>query len=146
MTYKKIINGLTVFVLFLIFIMPFEIGGLLMESLHFIWELLVELADILFESAEVTLDYIIENLFETDLHDTQVIVFYILLAVICYGVYRFCCIVPGFFLRLQSYLAASWKYNKIRAYLYWRGLALIERIKLLAICAAYIIGFVFLNF
>lgn len=146
MTYKKIVNRLTVFGIFLIFIMPHEIAGLLIELFHFMWELLVELLDILFEGAEITLDHIIELLFDTGLHDTQIIVFYILFAIIGYGLYRFCRMVPGFFLRVQSYLVAFWEYNKIRTYLYWRGLTLIERIKLLAICAAGIIGFIFLNF
>ncbi len=146
MTYKKIVNGLTVLGLFLIFIMPYEVGGLLWELFHFILEMLLELAHLLFESAEATLDNIIELLFETGLHDTQVIVFYILFAVIGYGIYRFCRLVPGAFLRMQSYLIAFWEYNKIRAYLYWRGLTLNGRIKLLAFCAVYIIGFIFLNF
>lgn len=146
MTYKKIVNGLTVLGLVFIFIMPNEAVSLLIELFHFILELLLELAHLMFEWAEVTLDHIIELLFDTDLHDTQIIVFYILLSIICYGIYRLCRVVPGMFLRMQSYLIALWEFNKIRAYLYWRGLPLIEQLKLVAIFAIGIIGFIFLNF
>ncbi|MDO9214527.1 MAG: hypothetical protein Q7U23_11925 [Methylococcales bacterium] len=55
-----------------------------LEVFHF----LLDLLHTLFEWSEATLDFIIEVIFDTSLKATQVIVFYILIAAIFYGLYR----------------------------------------------------------
>ncbi len=70
---------------FLVFF-PDVVLSSIMECLH----LTVELAHLLFEVVELSLDHIIEHLFETDLHETQVIVFYIMMvlcAIVAYGLW-----------------------------------------------------------
>lgn len=42
----------------------------------------------LFEFIEVTLDDIVEHLFHTDRHTTQIIVFYLIWAIVLYSAYR----------------------------------------------------------
>lgn len=42
----------------------------------------------LFELIEVTLDDIVEHLFHTDRHTTQIIVFYLIWAIVLYSAYR----------------------------------------------------------
>ncbi len=56
-----------------------------------IFAFILEAAHLLFEVVEMTLDKVIEHAFETELHETQLIVFYILLGiggVLLYWVYK----------------------------------------------------------
>ena len=53
-----------------------------------VFHLLLELCHVLFEWSEEALDFIIEAMFDTSSHSTQIIVFYILMSVILYGLYR----------------------------------------------------------
>lgn len=57
------------------------VSALLMPDLLF--ELLTELIHGLFELLEFTLDLLVEHVFHTDRHTTQVIVFYLLIAAAC---------------------------------------------------------------
>jgi hypothetical protein len=110
--------------------MPGEIFGLMIELLHILWELFVELLDLLFEWVESTLDHVIEHLFETDLHDTQIIVFYIIMSIclfICYRLYRF---LPKLFKRWLAALQAALAWHKTQLKLYWQGQKLTDKIKI----------------
>ena len=53
-----------------------------------VFELLLELIHISFEVLEHSLDKLIEHLFHTDLHDTQIIVFYLMWVMAGYPLYR----------------------------------------------------------
>lgn len=55
-----------------------------LETFHFFLGIL----HMLFEWSEASLDFLIEVIFDTSLHSTQVIVFYILMAVILYCLYQ----------------------------------------------------------
>lgn len=77
---------LPILVFGILIIFPDVILSSILECLH----LAVELAHLLFEVVELSLDHIIEHLFETDLHETQVIVFYIMMilcAIVAYGLW-----------------------------------------------------------
>lgn len=86
--YGKVIKGLVGIGIVVVIWMPDVLFELLFEFLHTVWELLWELLDLLFEGMETALDFLIEQLLETDLHTTQVIVFYILIAIILFLIYR----------------------------------------------------------
>jgi hypothetical protein len=60
----------------------------LYEWLAELMHLLVELSHQLFEVIEEGFDIAVEFIFETDVHTTQIIVFYILMAIFFYGVYK----------------------------------------------------------
>lgn len=146
LTFQRIIKGLAIIGIVIFYVMPGEVIGLLTELFHAVWELFVEFLHILFEWIEVALDHVVEHLFETDLHNTQIIVFYILVSVAFYGLYRLLRKVPGVLQRLKSNLIAAWEFNKIRTLLYWRGLSSTDKAKLIAIAIGAVAGFIFLNF
>jgi len=53
-----------------------------------VFHLLLTILHTLFEWTEATLDFIIEVIFDTTVHNTQIVVFYILIAAMIYGLYR----------------------------------------------------------
>lgn len=64
-----------------------------LETFHFFLGIL----HMLFEWSEASLDFLIEVIFDTSLHSTQVIVFYILMAVILYCLYQIWKKLPNFY-------------------------------------------------
>jgi hypothetical protein len=82
----------------ILFAAPLEVFHLFLESLH-----------VLFEWTETSLDFVIELMFDTSLHTTQVVVFYIIIATIFYGLYRLWKAFPDFYSKkkqqLQAFLA-----------------------------------------
>lgn len=93
-------------------------------------ELLLEFAHVVFEFIESTLDGIIEFIFETGLHQTQIIVFYILLLFISFLLYRLFRIVPFFFHGMKE----DWFWLKNHATLFWQNLSNFQRVKFFALC------------
>lgn len=64
-----------------------------LETFHFFLSIL----HMLFEWSEASLDFLIEVIFDTSLRSTQIIVFYILMAGILYGLYRIWKKLPSFY-------------------------------------------------
>lgn len=121
---------------------PDVIFGLLIDFGH----LLVESGHTLFEVIEISLDHLVEHLFETDLHQTQVIVFYIIVFVALSGCYWLWHAVPRLFRYLKESLLAAWEREKIAISLEWQELPLINKIKLIAICATAITCYILFGF
>lgn len=134
LTPRKIINGLILTGIFILIVMPDVVFEWLTELFHFLFELLFELADLLFEATESVLDTVVEHLFHTGLHNTQVIVYYILAAAIVYGFYRLSRLAPGIYFRVKKNLLVAWIVNKTRVAVYWQNLPLTNKIKWLGIC------------
>jgi hypothetical protein len=145
-TYRNIIYSLALIGIIIILAMPDVVLGLLLELTHLIFELLFELADVTFEWVETFLDHIVEHLFETELHQTQTIVFYVLMAVIAYPIYYLCRVLTRLFFRLKESLLEEWSINKARTTLYWQNLSLNGRIKLIVAAAGalYLASFIFM--
>jgi len=145
-THRNIIYGLALIGIVIIIAMPDVVMGLLFELAHFIFELLFELADVSFEGVETLLDKIVEHLFHTELHETQTIVFYVLMGIIAYPIYYLLRMLTRLFFRLKESLLAAWTLNKARATLYWQDLSLNDKIKLIAITAGaiYLASFIFM--
>jgi hypothetical protein len=122
---------------------PATIFGLLIEVLHFLLELGLELTHLAFEFIESNLDHLIEHLFETDLHQTQVIVFYIILPVFIYGLYRLWRVVPSFCLRCKKKQLTYWSRMQASLLYYWQEQTLFNKIKLVVIGVAVITAYVF---
>jgi len=133
LTPRKIINALILTGIFIIIIMPDMVWEWVVELMHLLFELVYELADLLFEAAESVLDNVIEHLFHTELHATQVIVYYILLAAIFYGLFRMSRRIPGICRRAKDSLLITWTVYKTRLALYWRSMTLINKVKWLAV-------------
>ena len=133
-TYRKILYGLALFCIVTMITMPDVVIGLLLELVHFFFELLF----ISFEWIESTLDKLVEHMFHTDLHETQIIVFYLLAGMAVYIAYRLWRVLPPLFFRLYNNVLTAWAEQKIRASIYWQELSLINKIKLVAIFAGII--------
>jgi len=144
--YRRLVKGLAAIGIFIIIVMPGEVIGLLFELLHILWELFVELLDILFEGTESALDHIIEFLFETDLHDTQIIVFYILMSIVLFVFYRLCRLIPRLYKRMKENLLAACLWHKTRTRLYWQNLTIINKIKFVAMAIGIVYALVFFSF
>ena len=142
-TYRKILlYGLALIGIVIIMTMPDVVMGLLFELVHLFFELLF----IAFEWLESTLDKLIEHLFHTELHQTQIIVFYLIVGIALLPLYYLWRILLRLFFRLKETLLEEWALNKIRAILYWQDLTLIDKIKLMVITAGaiYLASFIFM--
>lgn len=91
-------------------LMPDVMLGLIFELLH----LLLEGLHIVFECIEMMLDALVEHLFHTDLHQTQVIVFYILCAFASFLIYRLKLALPRYYHRLIHKCFSVWSDSKLR--------------------------------
>ncbi|MDD1631417.1 MAG: hypothetical protein LUQ56_10695 [Methylococcaceae bacterium] len=142
-TYRKIfLYGLALIGIVIMITMPDVVIGLLFESVHFFFELLF----ILFEWIESTLDKLVEHLFHTELHQTQIIVFYLLVVITVFPLYYLSRMLLRLFFRLKETLLSAWTLYKTRAALYWQDLSLIDKIKLIVITvgAIYLASFIFM--
>ena len=127
--YRKILYGLALIGIIIIIIMPDVVIGLLFELVHFSFELLF----ILFEWVESTLDKLVEHLFHTELHQTQIIVFYLMVSIAVFPLYYLWRMLLRLFFRLKETLLAAWTLYKTHTTLYWQDLSLIDKIKLVAV-------------
>jgi hypothetical protein len=122
--------------------MPDVIIGLLFELAHLFFELVF----ISFEWLESLLDHIVEHLLHTELHETQTIVFYILLTIAALPLYYLWVTLRRFFTHLKEILPLIWTQYKTYAIIYWQDLSLIDKIKVLAITVIviYLASFMFM--
>jgi hypothetical protein len=110
--HQKIISA---FVLFNLVVFMYE------ELFHFI----VGIFHGLFESTEHLLDISIEYLFETHTHETQVIVFYILVACILYSLYWIYRFIP----RCYAGLKKGFAEQKQQTIAQWQALPLLQKLE-----------------
>lgn len=141
---QKMLSGLALMGIISVVMMPDVVMGLLFELAHFFFELLY----ISFEGIESSLDTIIEHLFHTELHQTQVIVFYLILIIAALPFYYLWRLLRRLFFKLKKFLHAAyaeWLLYKARATDYWLDLSIIGKSKLIAILGAalYLASFLF---
>jgi len=142
-TNRKILQyGLALISLVIIMTMPDVIMGLLFEVVHFFFELLF----IIFEWVESTLDKLIEHLFHTELHETQIIVFYLIVGIVLLPLYYLWRMLKHLFYWLKETLPLKWMLYKTQAIFYWQDLVLFDKIKWIAITvvAIYLASFLFM--
>lgn len=135
------INGSILVGVLSLIVFPDVLFGLFFQLLH----LLMEFTHILFEFVESTLDHLVEHLFHTDLHQTQVIVFYILLTAALAGLYGLWRTVPRVCLRTKNRLLDFWIWEKSTTYLYWLRLTAAQKAWLVTVLAVgfYLSSFLF---
>ncbi len=114
----------------ILFTAPIEVFHLLLEFLH-----------VLFEWTETSLDFMIEVMFDTSLHTTQIVVFYIITAAIFYGIYRLWRGFPDFYHQKKQQLYMFLSEERTGVLVYWQE-SVINKIKLLTVA----IGLIFLLF
>jgi hypothetical protein len=140
------VNGLILAVVITVIAVPGVVFGLLFELFHFLFGLFLESIHIAFEFIELNLDHLVEHFFHTDLQQTQVIVFYILLSFGLYGLYLLLQALPPFCRRCKKNQIVYWSRKKASLLYYWQGLSLFNKIKLVAICVVAITCYVLFGF
>ena len=145
MTHKKIKYGLFIIGAIILLIAPDMIANMLITIVHFIFALILHLAEVTFEGLESLLDKIVEYFFDTELHETQTIVFYLMILIVLFPLYCLSRVLPGFFIWLKEILITTWKRHKHNVIMYWQDLSKHDKIKMaiLFTLAAYLILFLF---
>jgi hypothetical protein len=114
----------------ILFAAPLEVFHLLLGVLH-----------TFFEWIETSLDFIIDVIFDTKLHSTQIVVFYIMIAAIFYGFYRLWKGFPRFYSEKKQQLLMFFSDETTSILDYWQE-SIDNKIKLLIAAA----GLIFLLF
>ena len=138
--HRKIIYGLALIGIVFMITMPDVVMGFLFELVHLFFELLF----ISFEWIETLFDHIVEDLFHTELHQTQTIVFYLLVGLFVFPLYYLGRMLLRLFFRLKETLIEEWALKKTSAILFWQDLSLIDKIKWIVITvgAIYLASFI----
>jgi hypothetical protein len=145
-TNRKIFYSLALVGIAIVVTIPDVIFGLLLELFHTVFELFLELLHILFEAIESALDHLIEHLFHTELHVTQLIVFYILLLMaigISYGLWR---LMSPFCHRCKNNAFTFCLKQKVLMSQYWFNLSLFNKIQVITITAGFAYLFFLVSF
>lgn len=140
---QLVVNGFILAAVVTLITAPDVVFGLLFELLHLLFEHVLEFLHLAFEFIELNLDKLIEHLFETELHETQVIVFYIIASFVLFGFYRLCRTLPRFYRRCKKNLILYWSRKKASWLFYWHEQSLFNKIKLVVIAVAAITSYVF---
>jgi hypothetical protein len=135
-TYQKIIYGLVFLGIVVMVTIPDLVIELSTELFHLIFELIFEVADVTFESVETMLDNVIEHLFHTGLHDTQIIVYYVIVSVLAYPLYRLVRVLLRYLFRILTAIPIKYADYKNQWLLlrqdisyYWQKLPFISKLK-----------------
>lgn len=144
-TSQKITYSLVLIGLAIIVTVPDVVFSFIMEIFHLIFELVF----IIFEWLESSLDHVVEHLFETELHTTQTIVFYLLLVIFAYPIYYLWQKLTKFYQYLKGSVGqcqTQLSYFKADTEFYWQGLPWLDKLKVCVIVVGslYLSSFFFM--
>ncbi len=140
---QRWVRGFTLAAVITVIAAPGTVFGLFLEFLHFLFEISLHGLHLTFEFIEINLDHLIEHLFHTDLHQTQVIVFYIIASFVFYGLYRLTRAVPTFCRRRKENLLTAYSQKKASLLFYWQEQSSFDKFKLAVITVAAISCYIF---
>jgi len=112
--------------------------GIVITMPDMVFGSLLELGHILFEFIEEILDKFVEHIFHTDRHQTQVIVFYLMMSIAFGGICYLWRVLPHLCRQCKENLLAAWSWHKTRSLCYWQELSLINKVKFVVIAASII--------
>ncbi len=129
---QLMLNGLLAAFLVTVIGFPDVIFDFLMGLFDLFIENFIEAMHLLFELIEYNLDHLVEFLFHTNLHDTQTIVFYIIIGLGLLGLYAFMRTIPPFFIK-QWRNYRVFIHRKKSSFLYcWREKPLLYKISVIS--------------
>jgi hypothetical protein len=128
LNYQKTVNASFLIGIATVITMPDVVFGLLLDLCHNLFEV----AHLLFEFVEATLDHIVEHTFHTGLQETQVIVFYLMLSMALGGLYYLWRVVPKVCQTLKANIISACIQRKTRLFVYWAEQSLMNKFKLIA--------------
>ena len=142
-SYKNFIKLLIITIVIVIFTIPDIILELFVEGIHLVIESIGELAHLVFEGVESMLDNVIEENFHTEMHETQIVVFYIIMSVLAIPTYFIARLLPRVYNALDRNVNSVWVSNKNQFQLFWLCLSMTEKIKygVILITILYIASF-----
>ncbi len=109
---------------------PLQVFHLVLVVLHHLVEIVLHGLFLCVEFLELNLDHLIEHWFHTSLHATQIIVFYILAAIVLLGLYSLWRIVPAYCIRWKNRLVTFWMRKKASLKYFWNEQSLDSKIKI----------------
>ncbi|WP_150047623.1 MULTISPECIES: PilZ domain-containing protein [Methylomonas] len=119
---------------------------LLVGLIHHLFEIILHVLHLAFEYAEVGLDHLVEHAFHTDTHQTQVIVFYILVVIIGGLVFLILRRVPAWFRTCLSWLMLFASRKKSSILYFWQQQSVAGKYKLIGITGATLLAYFYLAF
>jgi hypothetical protein len=105
---------------------------MLFEILVELSHLMLELAHYMFEILESALDHLVEHVFHTEMRETQVTVFYLIVSMACGGLYCLWRAMPRFLRKLKENLFAALLQHKTHLLQYW-GESAANKFKVIAL-------------
>ncbi|MEQ1528956.1 MAG: PilZ domain-containing protein [Methylococcales bacterium] len=130
---KLIINTLLLSLAAITLAVPDVVFGWLLAFLHHVLGVVFHMVYLLYEYAELGLDHVIEHFFHTGRQETQIAVFYILLAVGLAGLSILARIMPRICVRLFNSQLAFWSRKKASFLYFWGEQTLLNKVKIAGI-------------
>jgi hypothetical protein len=138
-----IVNGSIIAFSLAILAVPDLAFGLLVDMGHHMLEIFLHMLHLVFESLEMGLDHVIEHLFHTGTHETQIIVFYVLVIFGLVALYFFGRMASSAFVRVSKRLLLYWSRKKSSCLYFWGHQTLLDKIKIVGIGTTAIIGYIY---
>lgn len=126
-----------------ILLYPLEALHLLLELGHHILELILEGLHLVFEYTEMGLDHLIEHLFHTEMHATQVIVFYLLVSIALASLYFIGRKLPAVYRRWLDRQRLFWSRKHSSARYYWHQQSPTHQAKIIGLSVAALSGYLY---
>ncbi|NOT10924.1 MAG: hypothetical protein HOP23_03660 [Methylococcaceae bacterium] len=145
-TNRKLFYSVALIGIAIIITIPDVVFSLMLDILHSIFDLFLELLHTLFEGIESVLDHLVEHFFHTEVHDTQLIVFYTLMLMALGMGYGLLKLLVPLYLRAKNNLRARWEREKQVIAVYWIHLSWVNKIKLIAITGSLAYLFFLVSF
>lgn len=138
-----VVNGSIVALTIAILAAPVQALGLLVGLGHHLLKLFWHMLHLVFEYLEMGLDHVIEHLFHTGMHETQVIVFYVLVTFGLAALYFLWPMALSAFVRLRKRLLLYWSRKKSSCLYFWGQQSLLDKIKIVGTGTAAIAGYIY---
>jgi len=149
-TFHKFFYGLLLLGLVLMITIPDVVIDLSIQFFHLVFEFINHMVHVIFEAIETMLDKVVHYLFNTDQHDTEIIVYYLIIGLSAYPIFR----LGRYILRLlfllmaiipnqYAYFKNHWLLLRQDAIYYWQQLPFIIKLKwiFIACSALYLASF-----
>lgn len=110
-----------------------------LEFLHLIFEVFHNM----FEWLELGIEHLVEHLFHTERHGSQIITFYILCAIVVSVFWQLWKVLPRLYVFVKQWLLESWARRKTQLQLYWLTLSPMHKtaVAVTALVVAYLASF-----
>ena len=126
----------------ILFVIIFMFDSLL-DLLSGLIDLVIELLHLVIEFFEYSIELFLEHILNANHQESEVIIVNVAILVLLYLFYRFCLVIPRFFVWIMRRTKAAWLRRKRREAACWRAQTLNRKIK---VGTTYFIGISFILF